>query len=84
MLVITIELCHSINFIFESDQRATFLKFLYGIEYIVTERLGHTLYELTHLLHGIELIVDIEEEIWILEEGEVLGAETLFEVGHEV
>ena len=35
-LIITIDQCHSFDFISESDQRASCLKFFYSIEYLVT------------------------------------------------
>jgi len=60
------------------------LEFFDGVEDVVAKGLCHTVDELVHLQLGVKLAVDVEVEIWVLEEREVLGREPLFEVGHEV
>ena len=64
--------------------RGSALEFFNGIEDFVTEIPGYTVHEVIHFLLRVHQVVNVKEQVLVLEEGEVLGGESLFEVRHEV
>ena len=64
--------------------RGSALEFFNSIEDFVTEIPSYTVHEVIHFLLRVHQVVNIKEQVLVLEEGEVLGGESLFEVRHEV
>ena len=64
--------------------RGSALEFFNSIEDFVTEIPSYTVHEVIHFLLRVHQVVNIKEQVLVLEEGEVLGGESLLEVRHEV